>query len=77
VKIESKRFKEYKNQEMLVEVVDFSEWNLIKRSAIPIENILIIPKGKKIELNLPIGKYHVLVKTEDNTTIYDNDIIVN
>ena len=60
-----------------MEIVDFNAFNLIKTSVIPIENILIIPKGKIIELNLPIGKYHVFVKTEDNNTIYDNDLIVN
>lgn len=77
ITIESKRFKEYKNQEVLVEVVDFNEFNLIRTSVIPIENILVIPKGKIIELNLPVGKYHIFVKTEDNKTIYDNDIILN
>lgn len=77
VKIESKRFKQYRNQEVLVEVVDFNEFNLIKTAAIPIERILTISKNEIIELNLPIGKYHVFVKTDDNKTIYDNDLILN
>lgn len=77
IKIESNRFNEYKNQEILVEIIDFNEFNLIKKSAIPLENVVVTPKGKVINLELPVGKYHIFVKSDDNNTIYDGDIIVN
>jgi hypothetical protein len=61
----------------LVEVIDSKEFDLLKNRAIPIESFLAIPKGKDINFELPIGKYHIFVKTDNDKTIYDNDIIVN
>lgn len=77
VKIEDKSFREYKNQEILVQISDLTEFNLIGKSAIPIENILVAPKGKVINLELPCGKYHVLMKSDINNAVYDGDIIVD
>lgn len=76
-KIKSAEFLEYKNEEILVEVIDSKEFDLLKNRAIPIESFLAIPKGKDINFELPIGKYHIFVKTDNDKTIYDNDIIVN
>ena len=49
----------------------------MKDLAIPIQSFLITPKEKKINFELPIGKYHIFVKTDDNKTIYNDDIIIN
>lgn len=75
--IKDAKFSDYKNKEVLVEIVDFKEFDLMKNLAIPIQSFLMIPKGREINFELPIGKYHVFVKTDDNKTIYEDDIIVN
>ncbi|SHN12226.1 hypothetical protein SAMN05216269_11432 [Flavobacterium xinjiangense] len=75
--IKDKGFSAYKNKEVLVEIIDFKEFDLMKNLAIPIKSFLIIPKNETINFELPIGKYHIFVKTDDNKTIYDDDIIIN
>jgi hypothetical protein len=76
-KIKHKNLSAYKNEEVLVEVIDFTEYDLIKNLAIPIEGFLAVSKGKEIKFELPVGKYHVFVKTADDKVIYDDDVIVN
>lgn len=75
--IKDRKFSNYKKKEILVEIIDFKEYNLMNNLAIPIQSYIIIPKKKKISFELPIGRYHVFAKTDDNQTIYDDDIIVN
>lgn len=74
--LKSKNFENLKNKELIVEVFNEVEYNKLKELTIPLINILAIPKAHKIELNLPIGKYHVFVKSEDNKELYNNIIIV-
>jgi hypothetical protein len=74
--IKDEKFADYKKKEVLVEIVDFKEFDLMKNLAIPIESFLTIPKNKTINFELPIGKYHIFVKTEDDETIYDGDITI-
>ncbi|MNY04675.1 hypothetical protein D3C86_1373650 [compost metagenome] len=76
-KIKNTVFSKYKNKEILVEVIDSKEFDLMKNMAIPIESYLRTPKNNEINLELPIGSYHVLVKTEDDETIYDDTLLVN
>lgn len=76
-KIKNTVFSKYKNKEILVEVIDSKEFDLMTNMAIPIESYLRTPKNSEIKLELPIGSYHVLVKTEDDETIYDNTLLVN
>ena len=75
--IKSQKISDYKNKEVLVEIIDFKEFDLMKNLAIPIESFLINPKKGIINYELPIGKYHVFVKTEDDEIIYDDDLTVN
>jgi len=74
--IKNEKFSNYKNKEVLVEIVDFKEFDLMKNLAIPIESFLMIPKKETIDFELPIGNYHIFVKTEDDEVIYDDDLIV-
>lgn len=76
-KIKNTVFSKYKNKEVLVEVIDSKEFALVKNLAIPIESYLKTPKNNEINLELPIGSYHILVRTEDDETIYDDNLIVN
>ena len=75
--IKDMRFSDFKNKEVLIEIVDFKEFDLMKNLAIPIESFLLIPKNETINFELPIGKYHIFVKTEEDDIIFDDDIIVN
>jgi hypothetical protein len=75
--IKEKGFSDYKNKEVLVEIVDFKEYALMKNLAIPVESFLTIPKNSEVDFELPVGKYHIFVKTDDDKTIYDQDMIVN
>ncbi|WP_264565736.1 hypothetical protein [Flavobacterium sp. N3904] len=74
--IKSAKFSAFKNKEVLVEIVDFKEFDLMKNVAIPIESFLTVPKNETINFELPIGEYHIFVKTEDDEIIYDDDVIV-
>lgn len=76
-KIKNTVFSKYKNKEILVEVIDSKEFDLMKNMAIPIESYLRTPKKNEINLELPVGSYHVLVKTEEDETIYDDTLLVN
>ncbi|MNG31259.1 hypothetical protein D3C84_1170220 [compost metagenome] len=58
-------------------MIDSKEFDLMKNMAIPIESYLRTPKNNEINLELPTGSYHVLVKTEDDKTIYDDLLLVN
>lgn len=75
-KIKIKNLKAYKKKEVLVEIIDFVEYDLLKDSAVPISSFITIPKNKKINLELPIGKYHIYVKTTDNKIIYDENFFI-
>jgi hypothetical protein len=75
--IENNGFKKYNNKEVLIELIDYNEYNLIKELAIPIESFLVKPQDTKISIEFPLGKYHVFIKTADNKTIYSSDIIIN
>nr|WP_315249693.1 hypothetical protein [uncultured Flavobacterium sp.] len=75
--IKDRKFSNYKNKEVLVEIVDFKEFDLMKNLAIPIESFLMTPKNETINFELPIGKYHIFVKTEDDEIIYDDDLTVS
>jgi hypothetical protein len=75
--VKDRKFSDYKNKEVLVEIVDFKEFDLMKNLAIPIESYLMIPKNQTINFELPIGKYHIFVKTEDDEILYDDDLIVS
>lgn len=70
-------FKSFKSEEVLISVFDMSEYLELKELAIPIVNFLQIPESDKIKLNLPSGKYHVVVRTEDNKELSSNNIEVN
>ncbi|MDR6845610.1 hypothetical protein [Flavobacterium granuli] len=74
--IRGSKFSDYKNKQVLVEIVDFKEFDLMKNLAIPIESYLMIPKNGTINFELPTGKYHIFIKTEDDEIIYDDDLIV-
>lgn len=76
-KIHCKKLKYYRKKEVLVEIIDFEEYKLLKKSAIPISSFISIPKNKEIDFELPIGKYHIYVKTDDNKIIYDQNLITN
>jgi len=76
-KIKKEIFSAYKNKEVLVDIIDFNEYDLIKNMAIPVQNFLAVPKNDEINFDLPIGKYHVFIKTGDDKLIYDDNLIVN
>ena len=76
-KIKNESFSDYKNKEVLVEVIDSKEFDLIKNLAIPLQSFLTIPKSREINFELPIGKYHIFVKTDEDKIIYNGDILVN
>lgn len=71
------KFSDHKNKVVLVEIVDFKEFDLMKNLAIPIESFLMTPKNETIDFELPIGKYHIFVKTEDDEILYDEDLNVS
>ena len=75
--IKNKKFSHYKNKEVLVDIIDFKEFDLIKELAIPIESFLSTPKKDIINFELPVGKYHIFVRTQDDEVIYDDDLIVS
>lgn len=75
--VKDSKFSGYKNKEVLVEIIDFKEYAFMNNLAIPIQSFLTIPINSKVAFELPVGKYHIFVKTDDDKTIYDQDIIVN
>lgn len=76
--LKNENFKFFKNQELLVDVFQLEEYNKIKNAdlLVPIESILTVPKGDKIEINLPIGNYYILVKSS-NGQVFKFDNFVN
>jgi len=62
VTLKDLKFERYNQKEILIEVVDYKEYNLIGKSAIPIKRDLVTANGKKISLELPVGQYHIFIK---------------
>ncbi|MFE3872151.1 hypothetical protein ACFX5F_13055 [Flavobacterium sp. ZS1P70] len=75
--VKDSKFSGYKNKEVLVEIIDFKEYAFMNNLAIPIQSFLTIPKNSEVAFELPIGKYHIFIKTDYDKTIYDQDMIVN
>lgn len=78
VTLSDSNFDSYKNEELLVSVFDWEEYNKTKsaNSLVPLLLWLEKPKGGKIQLNLPQGKYHITVKTVNNKLFKFNDFEV-
>ncbi|MFG4001163.1 hypothetical protein [Flavobacterium aquidurense] len=71
-------FNSYKNEELLVSVFDWEEYNKTKSANLLVPVLLWLekPKGGKIQLNLPQGKYYIIVKTVNNKLFKFNDFEV-
>lgn len=67
--------KEFRKEELLVDVFDWEEHNKNK-TAIPILSELQKPLKQKIKLNLPVGKYFIIVKSEDDERFVFNQVDV-
>ncbi|MCV9930049.1 hypothetical protein OIU83_20480 [Flavobacterium sp. LS1R49] len=76
IEIKGDSFNVGKEKEILVKVIDFDEFTLIKDLAIPIQSSLMKSNKGRIDLELPLGRFHVIMKTINNKTIYEDDIIV-
>jgi hypothetical protein len=63
--INNNEFKKYKKQQLLINVYDWEERNKNKLS-IPILSFLERPKGTQITTKLPIGKYYIDVRSDEN-----------
>ena len=76
VTLKSKEIKNYKNEELLIEVFDFYEYEKLKSLTLPIINLLATPKSTTIKVDLPIGKYYIKIKTVENKKIFGEVISV-
>lgn len=74
--LEDAAFKKYTDENVLVEVIDYKEYQSLKENAIAVESSLTKPKGKTISIELPLGHYQIFVKTIDDKTIYNNNVIL-
>ena len=73
--LENKDFKNYKNQDLLIEVYDWDEHNKNKGrgSLVSLTSLLLKPKGNKLEFSLPTGRYYITVKSVDDARFkFDN-----
>lgn len=75
ISIKHNEFKKYKKQELLINVYDWEERSKNKLS-IPILSFLERPKGTKIQIKLPIGKYYIDVKSDENKSFKFQEIEV-
>lgn len=78
VTLSDSNFDSYKNEELLVSVFDWEEYNKTKSTNLLVPLLLWLekPKASKIHLNLPQGKYYITVKTIDNKSFKFNDFEV-
>jgi hypothetical protein len=75
VVLEDKNFNVFKDEELLVEIFLSEEYNKTKNAdlLVPIESTLTTIKDGKIEINLPVGKYYITVKSvNDDRFKFDN-----
>ncbi|MNQ59908.1 hypothetical protein D3C85_741710 [compost metagenome] len=73
--LRDKGFKNYKNQDLLIEVYDWDEHykNKGKGSLVSLTSLLLKAKRNKLELSLPTGKYYITVKSVDDERFkFDN-----
>ncbi|WP_281226640.1 hypothetical protein [Flavobacterium aquiphilum] len=65
--LKNKKFRFFKNEELLVEVFSLEEYNKTRKAdlLIPIESILAVPKRDEIALDLPLGNYYISVKSSN------------
>ena len=76
VELKSKNFKKYQKQEVMVQVYDKEEYILLRNLKVSLFNQLSTAVGDKINLNLPIGNYRIIIKTEDDETLYNEFVEV-
>ena len=74
VTLKSKEIKNYKNEELLIEVFNFYEYEKLKSLTLPIVNLLSKPKSNTIKVDLPIGKYIIKIKTAENKKILEKTV---
>lgn len=76
VTLKNREIKNHKNEELLIEVFDFYEYEKLKSLTLPIINLLATPKSKTIKVDLPLGKYYIKIKTVENKKIFEEVILV-
>lgn len=76
VTLKNKEIKNHKNEELLIEVFDFYEYEKLKSLTLPIINLLATPKSTTIKVDLPLGKYYIKIKTVENKKIFGEVISV-
>lgn len=76
VTLKSKEIKNHKNEELLIEVFDYNEYEKLKSLTLPIINLLATPKSNTIKVDLPSGKYYIKIKTVENKKIFGEVILV-
>lgn len=74
--IVDKIFNEIKNIDLLISVFNQAEYINLKNLSVPIVNWIKRPINNQISLNLPTGKYKIIMKSNDNKIMYNDDIIV-
>ncbi len=74
--LKSKNFKKYQKQEIMVQIYDKEEYILLRNLKVSLFNQLSTAVGDKINLNLPIGNYRIIIKTEDDETLYNEFVEV-
>jgi len=76
VTLKGKEIKKYKNNELLIEVFNFYEYEKLKSLTLPIVNLLSKPKSNSIKVYLPIGKYLIKIKTSENNKILEKTVLL-
>lgn len=74
ITLKSKEINKYKNQELLIEVFNFYEYEKLKSLTLPIVNFLSKPKSNTVKVDLPIGKYLIKIKTSENKKILEKTV---
>lgn len=77
ISLQNKKLKNQSNDNLLVEVFNFKEYEKLKELTVPILNQLCFIKSDKINLYLPIGTYYVKILNEDNDKLLEEKIEVN
>ncbi len=74
--LKSKNFKKYQKEEVMVQIYDKEEYLLLRNLKVSLYNQLCRAVGNKINLNLSLGSYRIIIKTEDDETLYNEFVEV-
>ncbi|MET0759858.1 MAG: hypothetical protein ABWZ56_05530 [Flavobacterium sp.] len=76
VVLKERKFKPFKNKELIMKVFNKEEYSIVKSNAIPILILVLKPNHSKISFDLPKGEYFIKILSDSNEKLFNEFLSV-